>query len=214
MPRDPPGILVIISAYGALAVRFCHNWLLASRFSGVLGRGMGVEFLLSFLGRVYKRWGGRGLVLFAAGAVAGAFVALSTFGTYVYQFAIWRADEHLASANKRADRAEETSAAANKRASGAETALREQKANNDTLNTRLQTYEKAEETRKKNAALPKQTAKRPKSQILTDLFGEEDWFIIGHNRRKLVDRRYIIVATYSDLMCGGALGGPCGCTLT
>jgi hypothetical protein len=176
-------------------------------------RGNGMEWLLGFLGRVDKRWGGRGLGLLAAGFVAGASVGLSTFGVYVYQFAKWQADALLASANKRAETADQKSADANKRASEATMALEEQKAKYEEELSSLKTQVQA---LKKNAALQKQkVAKRPKSQILNDLFGDEEWFIIGHNRRILVDRRYMIIATPSGrFTTGGLLGSTPSCTLT
>jgi hypothetical protein len=174
------------------------------------------EFLFSVLKRGYKRWGNRGVVLLVVAAITGALVGLSSFGFVAYKFAIWQADEHLASANKRADRADETSAAANKRASDAETALQELKTKYDAVNTQNQVFQKAEEIRKRNAALQKTVPKRPKNPILNDLFDDDDWHIIGHNGRRPLDRRYILLATYSQRLGGGGLlgGSDIGCTLT
>jgi hypothetical protein len=176
-----------------------------------------LELLFDFLHGVDKRWGRRGIVLLVVGAVVGVALALSTSWYGLYQFAKWEVREDLASANKRADRAVESSADANKRASDAQTALQEQKAKYEeelsSVNAQLQAL-------KKNAALQKQTvARRPKSQILTDLFGDDEYFIIGHHYRRLVmDRRYTILATPGVLIdTGGLLGRSTiadGCTLT
>jgi hypothetical protein len=171
---------------------------------------------LEFLLGVYKRWGGRGLVLFVAGAVVGAVLTLPPSWYVLYQYAQWEVRQDLASANKR-------EAEADKRASDANTALQELKTKYDDVNAQNQIYQKAEDLRKKNAALQKQAAaKRPKSQILTDLFGEDEYFIIGHNYRRLIlDRRYTIFASPGLLGSGyllgsgGLLGSSAnGCTLT
>ena len=165
-----------------------------------------MEFL-DFVVRVYKRCGGRGLVLFVVGVVVGAVLTLPPSWYVLYQFAKWEVREDLASANKR-------EADANKRMSDAQTAMQEQKEENSTLKVQIQ------ELRKKTVALPKQpAAKRSKSQILTDLFGEDEYFIIGHHHRRLVmDRRYTILATPGVLIgTGGLLGRSTiadGCTLT
>jgi len=118
----------------------------------------------------------------------------------VYQFA----------ANKRAESAE---ADANKRVSELRTELQELKTRYDAVNTQNQIYQKAEELRKKNAALQKPAvAKRPKNPVLSDLFGEDEWFILKHNHQKLVNGRYIVLATPSDRQA--IFGDFSGCTLT
>ena len=46
---------------------------------------------------------------------------------------------------------------------------------------------------------------------MSDLFGEDEYFIIGHNTRILImDRRYSVVASPSS----DAIFGNIGCTLT
>ena len=174
-----------------------------------------LAFLDRILETVEKIFGRSARTVFLLAAVV--WVPLGGFcwfviGNWLNLTTLSSTQERLDLANQRASTAEMMSTAA----SQARLALHEQKAKleeeNSTLKTQLQSYQKADDIRKKNAALQKQTAKRPtKIPILSDLFAEDEFYIMGHNRRILImDRRYTIIASPS---LGGLLSGR-GCTLT
>ena len=174
---------------------------------------MGVlNIVVGFLDVVARSRGRTALLIGAAAMLPVAGTGGFVVANWLDQARLSSMQERLDSANQRAATAETMSAADSKAASQLKLALAKSEEENSTLKTQLQGYQKADEIRKKNAALQKQTAaKRPKTPILSDLFAEDEFYIMGHNRRILImDRRYTIVASPSF----GPLLGSGGCTLT
>jgi hypothetical protein len=128
-----------------------------------------VNFGRRFVEAVAKTFERGALTVFFLGAVVG----LPIGGAVVFAIGEWlnptkqsSMQERLDSANQRALTAETMSSAANKEASQAKSALQELKAKYEEelsgLRTQVQGYQKADEIRKKNDALQKPAAKRPK----------------------------------------------------